>query len=372
MGLFSKKPQSILGVDIGAASVKVVELRNDAHRARLSTYGFVETAAAWPASALEAQSAGAGNLGDDLEAIAGTVREVCARAKVESHRAVASLPIAAVFSSIISLPRMPEKELGAAVTWEAKKIVPLPIEDMIIDWKLLTPAASGGVSSGASDSGAGANATRVLLTGAPKRLIQQYVTVFKSAKLELISLETEAFALIRSLVGDDPSVVCILDIGAARTSMVIVDAGTPMFSRSIDVGGQAITRAIGQAMGVDPAQAEQLKLDMAVMSVGPTTSGLPSILAQVFAPVIQEMRYGLNLYLSQEAHRGRIVEKVILAGGTAMLPTLTDFLAKEMNLRVFVGDPWARVIYPVDLRPALDAIGPQFAVTVGLAMREIT
>jgi len=365
MGFFSKKPSAYLGVDIGAGGVKVVELRNDKHRARLSTYGFAEAAVM--------SSNPASNLGTDLEAIAGTIREVCARAKVESNRAVTSLPIAAVFSAIISLPHMPEKELGAAVMWEAKKLVPLPIEDMIIDWKPLTALEAGSVPSGARDPGhRGTGAMRVLLTGASKHLVQQYVTVFASAKIELISLETEAFALIRSLVGDDPSVVCILDIGAARTSMVIVDAGTPVLSRSIDVGGQAITRAIGEAMGVDQSQAEQMKLDMAVMSVGSATAGLPTILAQTFAPVIQEVRYGMNLYLSQEAHRGRVVEKVILAGGTAMLPTLTEFFARELNLRVFVGDPWARVIYPVDLRPALDAIGPQFAVTIGLAMREVS
>ncbi|MDP3771545.1 MAG: pilus assembly protein PilM, partial [bacterium] len=94
-------------------------------------------------------------------------------------------------------------------------------------------------------------------------------------------------------------------------------------------------------------------------------------LTRTLTPVVQEVRYGMNLYLSQEEHRGRVVEKVILAGGAALLPSLTDFLARELNLRVFVGDPWARVIYPVDLRPAIDAIGPRFAVSVGLAMREI-
>ena len=164
----------------------------------------------------------------------------------------------------------------------------------------------------------------------------------------------------------------MLDIGAARTSMVIVDNGTPVFSRSIDVGGRHFTRAIAEAVGADPVRAEALKLALAVLPTGnAATAALPAIIPAAFAPVIQEVRYGVNLYLSQEEHRGRIVEKVVLAGGSALLPTLTDLLARELNLRVFVGDPWARVIYPVDLRPALDAIGPRFAVAIGLAMREV-
>jgi type IV pilus assembly protein PilM len=368
MGLFSKKIESYLGVDIGAGSVKVVECRNDRKRARLSTYGFaeMETGSTNPAS----------NLGSDLDGIAATLKEVCVKAKTESKRAVTSLPIAAVFSSIISLPAMPKKELPAAVQWEAKKLVPLPIEEMILDWKPLGEPSepsvpSPGAKAGARDPDRAPKTIRVLLTGAPKGLVQQYLTVFKRAGLELASLETEAFALIRSLVGDDPSVILILDIGFARTSMVIVDAATPMLSRSVDVGGQHFSRAIAETMGTDPEAAEQFKLDLAVMPTTGAGGGLPVILPRTLAPVIQEVRYGVNLYLSQEEHRGRVVEKVILAGGSALLPGLTDALASELNLRVFVGDPWARVIYPPDLRPALDTIGPRFAVAVGLAMREI-
>jgi type IV pilus assembly protein PilM len=362
MGLFSKKLDSYLGVDIGAGSIKVVECRNDRKRARLSTYGFaeMETGSTNPAS----------NLGSDLDQIAATLKEVCTKAKTESKRAVTSLPIAAVFSSVISLPMMPKKELPAAVQWEAKKLVPLPIEEMVLDWKELPSGQQGKAAAGQQgSSAAGQQSTRVLLTGAPKVLVQQYLTVFKKAGLELKSLETEAFALIRSLVGDDPSCILILDIGFARTSMVIVDRATPMLSRSVDVGGKDFSRAIGELMGTDTAAAEQFKLDLAVMPV--STGGLPAILPRTLAPVIQEVRYGVNLYLSQEENRGRVVEKVILAGGSALLPNLTDVLSQELNLRVFVGDPWARVIAPPDLRPALDTIGPRFAVSVGLAMREI-
>ncbi|MBI2482624.1 type IV pilus assembly protein PilM [Candidatus Uhrbacteria bacterium] len=357
MGFFSRKPENYLGVDIGAGGIKVVELRSDKHRARLSTYGFADvvTATENPAS----------NLSGDLGETSAILREIHARAHGEATRAVASLPIAAVFSSIISLPRMGKKELPAAVAWEAKKIVPLPIEDMILDWKLLTPESELTKKDGAST-------IRVLLTGAAKSLVGQYLTVFKQAKLELVSLETEAFALIRSLVGDDPSVVLILDIGAARTSMVVVDDGVPVLSRGVDVGGNHITAAIANALGTSADDAEQVKLDLAVAAIGnPAAAALPAILANAVAPVVQEVRYGMNLYLSQESARGRVVEKIILAGGSALLPGITEIFAQALDLRVFVGDPWARVIYPVDLRPTLDAIGPRFAVSVGLAMREI-
>lgn len=363
MGFFSKKFESYLGVDIGGGGIKIVEVRNDKHRARLSTYGFADDEAMFR----EAGANSSTNIGDPERASA-TLRDICTRAKVETTQAVTGLPIAAVFSSIITLPRMPKKELPNAVAWEAKKLVPLPLEDVIMDWKLLTPEAE--LEKKAEE---GKSATvRVLLTAAPKTLVEQYLGVFQRAGLELVSLETEAFALIRALVGADPAPVCILDIGATRTSMVIIDDATPVFNRSIEVGGKHFTKAIADAMGADPESAERLKLDLAVLPSGnAAVAALPAILPVTLAPVIQEVRYGLNLYLSQEEHRGRVIEKIILAGGSALLPTLPGLLARELNLRVFVGDPWARVIYPVDLRPALDAIGSRFAVAVGLAMREV-
>jgi len=359
MRLFKKKPQSFLGVDIGAGGIKVVEVRDDRHRARLLTYGFADFEAEHERPAT--------SLGNNLDGIADVLREVCSRAGTESQFAVTSLPVSAVFSSVLSLPRMAKKELPTAVEWEAKKILPLPMDEMVIDWKLLTPEAE--IESRATGTGT----IRVLLTGAPKVLVQEYVTVFRSAGLELLSLETEAFALIRSLVGDDPSVLLLVDIGASRTSMVIVEDGVPVLSRSVDVGGKHVTNAIAKATGAAFPAAEQLKLDLAVTQAGTATAAaLPAMFDRTFASVIQEVRYGMNLYLSQDVNSGRIVDKVVLAGGSALLPSLTEHFVSKLNLRVFVGDPWARVIYPVDLRSALDAIGPRFAVAVGLAMREIT
>jgi len=66
------------------------------------------------------------------------------------------------------------------------------------------------------------------------------------------------------------------------------------------------------------------------------------------------------------------VEKVILTGGSSSIFGLSDYLKKELKTRVFVGDPWARVIYPQDLKPVLDEIGPSMGIAVGLAMRDIS
>ena len=78
---------------------------------------------------------------------------------------------------------------------------------------------------------------RVLVTGAAKSLVQKFIEIFKYAKLELQAIDTESFALIRSLVGKDKSSIMILDMGSKRTNITIVEKGIPFLTRSINIGG---------------------------------------------------------------------------------------------------------------------------------------
>ena len=101
---------------------------------------------------------------------------------------------------------------------------------------------------------------------------------------------------------------------------------------------------------------------------GSSGSQIPQTIALSLAPVVDEIKYSLNLYKSQG--RGE-VEKIILTGGSSLLVNLPEYLANILKMKVFLGDPWARVIYPEDLKPALDEVGPRFSVAIGLAMKEI-
>lgn len=369
MGLFQRK-QSYLGIDIGTSSVKVVELGNESGRPRLVTYGYAEHAVdIIKSDAPEAQT--------QLSAL---LQRILRKSQASSHRAVAALPSFAVFTSIISLPVMSEKDLLAAIRWEAKKFVPMPLDEMFLDWRLLKekekdreqPQPALGAAAAAPDVSAPAppqkpKNLKVLLTAAPKALVQRYVTLFKTAGLELVSLETEAFALERSLLGNDPSPVMIIDIGAMATDMSVIVRGIPVLNRSIDVGGETFTKAIMRSLNVDAARAEQFKRDFGI-ATSQSSEQIPRTLEFVISSILNETRYCLNLFGGQSE---RPVEKIILSGGSAFLVNLPEYLSRMLNLKVYIGDPWARVVYPVELRATLQEIGPRFAVAVGLAMRDI-
>lgn len=360
MGLFSS-PSGYLGIDIGNHSIKIVELRNEKGRPRLATYGFSDQ----KLDITKTDSA-------EMQAkTAKIIQEICKEAKTKSVKIVASLPSFSVFSSIISLPKMSKKDLVSAIRWEAKKVIPLPLEEMILDWRILDEEANGepkGKKPPSARPDKNKKNTRLLLTGASKNLVSSYMKIFKAAGLSLLSLEPESFALIRSLVGHDKATVIIINIGDLTTNVSIVEEGVPFMNRSIDMGGQAITRSISNSLNISPERAEQFKKDVGLSGSGGAVNTIPKTIEESVSTIVNEIKYTIGLYQNQSNKR---VEKIVLAGGAAMLSGLSAHLSSVLDINTYVGDPWARVVYPVELKPVLNEIGSRMAVAIGLAMRDI-
>ncbi len=355
MGLFSSapKPSSYLGVDIAFGGVKLVELRNEKGRARLVTYAYANLAA----ESLDK------SLLTDIPGTADLLKKMAEKARITTKKAISALPISSVFSSILNVPTTDEKELKDAVQNQAKKLIPLPLEEVSIDMKIVDKMEKAeGVKA----------ATRVLVTAAPKALVNKHIEIFKQAGLELISLETEAFAEIRSLIGKDRSTIMIVDIGSLRTNILVVESGIPFITRSIATGGNAITQTIAKTLGIPQEQAESMKRDIKSLQSFTQTGDVSPILTVLMKSILDEVRYSFNLYQTQEGSNGpKRIDKIILTGGSSLLPRLPEFLTQQMNVNTYLGNPWARVVYPLDLRPLLDEMGPRFAVSIGCAMRDI-
>lgn len=339
MGLFSSD-NNYLGIDIGTSGIKIVELKKEGSGVKLLTYGFSEN---------DKQTEQ-----NDTAKIAAVINKICSEAGTASRSAVAALPTFSVFSSIINLGEIDKKDIPSAVNWEAKKVIPLPLEEMVLDWRRIDNNES--------------NNIKVLLTSAPKTLIKKYMDIFKKAQINLLSLETETFALIRSLIGNDKSSIMIVEMGANTTDISIVDQSVPILNRSIDIGGFTITRAISNNLNIGLERAEQFKYDMGISALNSREDVIPKTIIETISIIVNEIKYSLSLFQSKNNKK---VEKIILSGGSAMLVNFAGYLSKVLNINVIVGNPWARISYPADLKLVLDEIGPRMSVAVGLAMRQI-
>lgn len=386
MGLFGSDNQH-LGIDIGAHGIKVVQLKKTKGRPQLWTYGMstdlfdvhedvvqniqektdpnninayiaeknmmVEERTHEPeVRSAETKDERIARYGEELKAL---LRE----AKVTAKKATASLPVSQVFHAAITLPLVDKKELDHHVRAKVKKILPKPIDEMQVVHQLI-------------EDPDGMNAKRkfmqVLVTAAPIELISFYTNVFQYAGIELDELETEAFALERSLVGHEKGTVMIIDVGGERTNFFIVDGGLPITHRSIQIGGDSFDRYLATSLDMSLEDVQQVKGDLSHI---PNNSLDTRLFHHLLDPITKEISYHIDMFAKQTGNEGKKVEKIILTGGVSLFPPIISGIRQQFALNVFVGDPWARVVYQQGLKGVLDELGPRMAVCVGLAMRNI-
>lgn len=352
MGFFGEKTS--LGVDIGPANIKIVELVSSQGMAELLTYGAID-------------------IGEDImksddrgsnEKIAEALRDLLTKSKVKSRQVVSALPGFSVFNSVIKLPEMNESEIASAVKWEARRYVPFPIENMVLDWKQLKEEYQ--ETSKPKDLVNQRGEIRVLLTAAPKSLVNKYLEIFSIAGLKLKSLETESFALMRSLVGNDKSTIVVVNIGSTATDISVMSNGLPVLNRSFDIGGRAITSSIASSLNVGLDRAEQFKRDLSLSSK--MGDEVPDVIKPIIQSIANEIKNALSLYSESG---GKAIEKIILTGGSSKLVTLPKYLKESLGLEVFLGNPWARIKYPKGIEQELKNISPMFSVCAGLALRDM-
>lgn len=338
---FSKK-QAILGVDIGTANVKIAQISKDEAQGRyvLDTYGMVNMTPQLGTKSSESS----------IVEMAKVLKALLDRAHVTTKRCAISFPNSVVFTSVIELPKMEEKELGAAVEFEAKKYVPLALSEVDLAWTPVERLTSDKLNGN----------QKILLTAVPKQVTQDYMRVFALAGLDPEVGEIEALALIRSLIGNAPINCVIIDIGARSTGLNFIQNGYLRLSRNLNVGGDTITHKISQTLNISLARAEQFKKDFGVSQ----NTFVPESVKPILNIIKSEVKQLLTIYQSQNVQ----VEKIILVGGGASLPGLTDFF-EDLKIKVELGNPLQAISYSQSLQPILKRYALSLPIAIGLALR---
>ena len=369
MGLFKKKGKSSVGIDIGTSSIKVVQLKRSEGRYKLETYGELQTYGYLERLNDPFQSKSLKMLESQVVEM---TRRIIKEAGINTKRAVISIPIFSSFIVVIDMPPMLEKELFQALSFEAKRHIPIPLSEARIDWKIIGREKAESSKDGLPVGKAGGRNVfkfRVLLVVVPKEVISKYLRIAQALELKLLALELESFSYIRSLVGNDKSAACVLDFGARSTSFTIVDKGFIQASHSLDIAGTELTRTLSHGIGVSFKRAELYKKERGLGFQEPGAEReAKEILLTLIDKIVLEVERLIKSY--QIKTKGKVT-KLILSGGSGNLVGLGKYLEKRLKIDVVTGDPWVRVSYPSLLEPVLKEIAPRFAVAVGLAMREV-
>jgi type IV pilus assembly protein PilM len=361
MSLFKPKPKSILGIDIGTSSIKVVQLKKEEDKFKLESYGELSTV-----GYLE-------RLNDSFQITSFKKLEVVTRemlkilierSKITANDTVMAIPIFSSFVSVIEMPEMGEKELERSIEFEARRYIPIPLTEVVFDWKVLDQGMIKDDVIKKPFKG-----KRILIIAVPKEVVNKYMRIAEALGLKIKALELESFSLGRSLIMDSKSSACILDIGARATSFVIVDKSTVQMSHSLDTAGAEMTKNLATGLGITQVRAEELKTTFGLNHESDADSRheFKELLNISIDKIITEIDRMINNYQSKT---NRKIEKLILNGGSAKLIGISNYIEKKLNIKAVVADPWLKIIYPPMLQETLKEIGPQFSVTVGAAMRE--
>lgn len=350
-----KSENSVLGIDIGTSAIKVVQLRKEKERAVLETYGEIATGLY-----VNLKVGQAAKLSE--ESVVTALKDLLKEANVKAKTACVAIPLKSSFITVINLPFSPEKNLSKIIELEARRYIPLPVSEVILDWWILPqPVKKEVPKEGERET------SQVLLAAIHKDTMNIYKDIIAKLKLEGRAYEIESFSIIRSCLGRETSAVAVLDIGASTIKLAIVDFGVMKASHSINYGSQDLTLALSRSLSIDFSRAEELKREVGLSDL-PEHKEIVAVLEPVLDYSFSEAAKFIKDF--QKKYQ-RSVGKVILTGGGSLLKGLTQFAVKRLAVEAELADPFTRIEHPLFLTKSLKEIGANFSVAIGLALREL-
>lgn len=345
---------SRLGIDIGTAAIKIMELSKDGGRFTLKNYGMFELKKGL------ADEKGKQNILQlpDQEIIWG-IKEVLKKSKIKASDVIASIPSFSTFSTVLEMPYLSQEELAQAIPFEARKYVPVPMDQIVLDWSIIdVPNQQTVVGKPVM--------VEIFIAAVPKDETARYQSIMKGSGLNLVALELENSALIRALLGNDLSATAIVNIGGRSTSIVVVSKGYERIGHNYEVGGFQITKTISDSLNVNLQKAEELKRQL---GLNPKDE---NIIMKAMSSLVDMMVFETKKTITNyEETKNQKIGKILLTGGMTNMPHFAEYFKNKIEREVLIGNALSRVVYPAGLSSIVPELASTFSVAAGLAMREI-
>lgn len=351
--LFQSKSPLILGVDIGAHTIKAVLLSQQAKHYRVEAF------------AIEPMLKGSMNEREiqDIEAVANVMNKI--RKKVPKHLkfAAAAVSGSTVISKVIYMDAsLSDVELASQIEVEADSLIPYPLSEVSLDFEKLglNPNDPAKVN--------------VLLSAARTESVQTRVSALEQGGFITKVVDVESYALSRAAalcmeqLPEDAhnKLVAVVDIGATMTLLSMVEAGNTLYTRDQMFGGEHYTRSIVSYYGKTYEDAESCKVK----------NELPqNFTFEVLAPfqtmLLQQVRRGLQMFMTTSGRDH--VDYILLSGGSSLIQGVDRLLTEELGIHTVISNPFAKMT----LAPSVDAVhlkqvAPQLMVATGLALRSFS
>ncbi len=343
-------PKPVFGLDIGSGSLKVVQLQNDPSQKDKKALPHL---VGYGTTSFDSNAINEGII-EQPEVIAKAAHELFKKhivGDITTRRVAIAIPAYRSFTRSMQLPVLKASERADAVTLEAEQYLPMPLDDMYLDYTTISETKEG---------------SEVLAVAVPKKVIDSHLELCAILGLEPVLLETTMNALGRAFDRDSQSDVTslLIDFGSLSSDISIYDRGIVTTS-TVEGGGEDFMRAIADVLKVSESEARIIKTKYGLGLSKRQTEikrALDPTLQKIVREIKRLMRYHTERYSSD-----RPISQVITLGGGANLPGLSDYFTNELRVAVRSCDPWQYVNYKGTQPPQL-ADRPMYATAIGLAV----
>jgi type IV pilus assembly protein PilM len=308
--------QSLTGVDVGSTSIRAVEATRTKDKPIISNFG----------QAILPEGAVVGGIVKDDRAVTAAIRQLWTGKNFKSHDIILGVTHQQVVVREVEVSNLPPKEMKQALPFQVRDVVPLPLDQALIDFYPLEESPN-------------KDTVRGLLIAAPKEAVINTVRAVERAGLHVSRVDLACFAALRSSAHLSQDTEAVIDIGANGTNIIIHTDGVPQIVRTIPRGGGEVTRSLAQRLNMSFSEAETLKCRVGLIP----GEGLETteIVSEAIRPLINEIRGSLNYFAS--ANPSSRVSRLALVGGAALLPGFVDELSRQLLMPVYLSDPLQRV-----------------------------
>ncbi len=350
------RAHSLIGVDVGRKSIEMAQLARAGEGWRL----------------LYAARAGVPVAPDDESygrECARVIRRLLSAGAFKGKQAAAALSMSDLDVRPLRLPAAHRQELRQMVRFEIEAYLPYPIDDAVVDY-----VTTGEVTD------RGERKTEVIAVSAMRQAVDRHLAIFDEAGLRVEAIDMIPCALARALGQPGGHAVAVVDIGFLCSAIVILRGQELIFCRRLDVGSHHITQALAERLGMEPDHAEGVKtrhgLDPRPLSefADGQSEEIPRAVFAAARDTLEQMAEEIekSLRYCSANRRGMTAQKLLLAGGGALMKNVDRFLSERLNLPVEPANPFAGVEMSSYAAPA-DAVEhpAEFAAAVGLAKLEL-
>ncbi len=350
LGLFKKKANTLLGIDISSTSVKLIELSRSGSRYKVEAYAVEPL----PPNAMVEKNIA------ELEVVGQVIARVVTKARTTTKDAAVAVAGSAVITKTIEMDAgLSEDELENQIKIEADQYIPYPLEEVAIDFEIQGPTARS------------AERVNVLLAACRKENVEVREAALALAGLSAKVVEIEAYSLERAYGllaeqlgnGEDDLTVAVVDIGATMMTLTVLHNAKTIYTREQLFGGKQLTEEIQRRYGLSTEEAGLAKKQ----------GGLPDdyeteVLNPFKETVVQQVSRSLQFFYAAGQYSS--VDYILLAGGTSSIVDLALLVQQKIGTPTLVANPFANMTMSNKVNAgALASDAPALMMACGLAMR---